>query len=140
MKTMLMALMSFIFCSTLLVAQEKAEDSRKEAKPHEFALKELDIFHEALHPLVHEALPNKDYTAIRAGLEDLLTKAKAIEKARLPRKFASRRKEFQKQSKLLVSQLADMNEVKDKVDGDTLGKKFNDMHETFETLVELVRE
>ena len=33
-----------------------------------------------------------------------------------------------------------MNDVKDKVDGDTLGKKFNDMHETFETLVELLKE
>jgi hypothetical protein len=140
MKTMLMAFLSVSLCSTLLLAQEKAEDTKKVTKLHEFALKELDIFHDALHPLVHEALPNNDYTTIRAGLQDLLTKAKAIEKARLPRKFASRRKEFQKQSKLLVSQLADMNEVKNKIDGDTLGKKFNDMHETFETLVELVRE
>ena len=140
MKTMLIILVSVVLNSVSLVAQEKAEDSKKATKPHEFVLKELDVFHVALHPLVHEALPNSDYSTIRAGLEDLLMKAKAIEKARLPKKFTSRRKEFQKQSKLLVTQLADMNEVKDKVDGDTLGKKFNDMHETFETLVELLKE
>ena len=126
--------------SSITYAQEKEQHGEREAMRHSFALKELGVFHDALHPLVHESYPEGDFDTIRAGLESLLEKAKAIEKAKLPKKLVGRKKEFQKQSKELVTQLTEMIEIKDIVDDETLGMKFNDMHETFETLVHLVGE
>ncbi len=138
MKSFLIVAMALVLCS-ISYAQEKQHDEQGGMK-HSFALKELDVFHDALHPLVHESYPEGDFDTIRAGLENLLDKAKAIEKARLPKKLAGRKKGFLKQSKELVTQLTEMIEIKDVVDNDILGMKFNDMHETFEGLVQLLTE
>ncbi len=139
MKPLLIVAMVLALCS-ITYAQEKELHGEQEGMKHSFALKELDAFHDALHPLVHESYPDGDFDTIRAGLENLLDKAKAIEKAKIPKKLAGRRKEFQKQSKELVAQLNEMIEIKDVVDDEMLGTKFNDMHETFESLVHLLRE
>jgi len=139
MRPFLVASMVLALCS-ITSAQEKETPGEREAMKHSFALKELGIFHDALHPLVHESYPDGDFDTIRAGLESLLEKAKAIEKAKLPKKLVGRKKEFQKQSKELVAQLTEMIEIKEIVDDETLGTKFNDMHETFETLMHLVGE
>lgn len=138
MKPFLIVAMVLVLCS-ISYAQEK-QHGEQEGMKHSFALKELDVFHDALHPLVHESYPEGDFDTIRAGLENLLDKAKAIEKARLPKKLAGRKKGFLKQSKELVTQLTEMIEIKDVVDDDILGMKFNDMHETFEGLVQLLTE
>ena len=139
MKPFLIVAMALVLCS-VTYAQEKEQHGEQEGMKHSFALKELDIFHDALHPLVHESYPKGGFDTIRANLENILDKAKAIEKAKLPKKFAGRKKEFQKRSKELVTQLTEMIEIKDIVDDDTLGMKFNDMHETFESLVHLLQE
>lgn len=136
----LFVITSVLVLSCFTYAQKKEHHEGHEGKKHSFALKELDVFHDALHPLVHESYPDGDFETIRAGLEDLLVRAEAIQKAKLPKKLAGRKKEFQKQSKELVGQLHEMIGMKDVVDDETLGVKFNDMHETFETLVNLLRE
>lgn len=138
MKSFLIVAMALVLCS-ISYAQEK-QHGEQEGMKHSFALKELDVFHDALHPLVHESYPEGDFDTIRAGLENLLDKAKAIEKARLPKKLAGRKKGFLKQSKELVTQLIEMIEIMGVVDDDILGTKFNDMHETFEGLVQLLTE
>lgn len=138
MKPFLIVAIILVLCS-ISYAQEK-QHGEQEGMKHSFALIELDVFHDALHPLVHESYPEGDFDTIRAGLENLLDKAKAIEKARLPKKLAGRKKGFLKQSKELVTQLTEMIEIKDVVDDDILGMKFNDMHETFEGLVQLLTE
>ena len=117
---------------------ESKHDMKQEHKGHDFALKELDEFHDLLHPLVHDAYENGDFETIRAGLGDLVPKAVAIEKVKLPKKYDSRKKEFQKQAKLLVSQVKDLAQIKDKVDDEILGSKFDEMHETFEHLAGLL--
>jgi hypothetical protein len=121
-------------------AQEEAKDTTHAKMEHHFGVKELDAFHETLHPLVHESLPDNDYETIRARIGDLQEQAIAIEKAKLPKKFASRKKEFQQQTKVLIEQLTELNEIKDKVDDDTFVKKFHEMHEAFEQLAGLLME
>ena len=123
-------------------AQEVAKDTMhvKAKVEHHFGIKELDVFHKTLHPLVHESMPDGDYETIRAHIGDLQEEAMAIGKAKLPKKFASRKKEFQKQSQVLVEQLTELNEIKDKVDDDTFVNKFNEMHEAFEQLAGLLTE
>ena len=51
------------------------------------SLPELEHFHDILQPLWHEALPNKDYAAIKAAIPDLKERAQAIVNARLPAKY-----------------------------------------------------
>ena len=54
------------------LSQEHAEESTEAKMEHHFAIKELDSFHEVLHPLVYHALPEKNNEAIRNQLDKLL--------------------------------------------------------------------
>jgi hypothetical protein len=137
MKTLIAIVIGFVATSGILSAQEKKEEGKK-SEPA-FALKEMNVFHKILHPLVHDALPNNDFAAIRSNLDTLLAEAKAIQQAKLPKKFAGRKEEFEKQTEELVSQLTDLVSMKDIVDDATLEKLFNDMHESFESLGEILR-
>jgi hypothetical protein len=137
--TLLLALATFT--ATSFSQEKEKEESKADHKKseHGFALKELTAFHNVLHPLVHESLPGNDFPAIRKGLDELLDKAMAIGKAKLPKKLQGRSKEFKKKSSELVMQLKEMVETKDKVDDATIEKQFNEMHETFESLAELLK-
>jgi hypothetical protein len=106
---------------------------------HGFTLKELDTFHEILHPLVHESYPKGDYATICSHLDTLLQSAMALEKAKLPKRLKGVRKEFVAQSKVLTGEVKELLTLSDKVDDTIFGEKFNDMHETFEHLAELLR-
>ena len=135
MKTLLLVVMALLFAGmTSVVAQTKAAK-----KKPAFAMKELKAFHDVLHPLVHDALPKSDFGRIRGGLEKLLEKAKAIQAAKLPKPLEGRSQEFENVSESLVAGLEDMVSMKDKVDDATIEKLFNEMHDTFEQLVEITR-
>ena len=138
MKTLVAIVLGLVATSGVL---STAQDQKQEGKKSEpaFALKEMNVFHKILHPLVHDALPNNDFAAIRSKLDTLLAEAKALQQAKLPKKFAGRKEEFKRQTEELVSQLTDLVSMKDIVDDATLEKLFNDMHESFESLGEILR-
>jgi hypothetical protein len=138
MRVFISIVLTFLVTSGALRAAEEQKQAEKKSEPA-FAIKEMNVFHKILHPLVHDALPKEDFAAIRGKLDTLLAEAKAIQHAKLPKKFAGRKDEFEKQSAELVSQLADLVSMKDIVDDATLEKLFNDMHESFESLGEILR-
>lgn len=138
MKILIAIVLTFVVTSGMLATAQEQKQEAKKSEPA-FALKEMNVFHKMLHPLVHDALPNSDFTAIRSKLDTLLAEGKAIRQAKLPKKFAGRKEEFEKQSEELVSELKDLVSMKDIVDDATLEKLFNDMHESFESLGEILR-
>src|SRR5918992_819914 len=52
---------------------------------HGFSVKEYENFHDVLHPLEHEALPNNDFKTIRARAGELVKLGEAIIKLGVPR-------------------------------------------------------
>jgi hypothetical protein len=141
-RTLVMKIMTcsilVVMISTLGCGQEQAEDFPKGKMEHHFAIKELDSFHDVLHPLVHDALPEKDYEAIRSQLDKLLEYATAIDEASLPEEYAPKNKEFKNLSKLLVSQINELQQLGEKSNEETFEAKFEEMHETFETLAHML--
>jgi hypothetical protein len=119
-------------------SQEHAEESTETKMEHHFAIKELDSFHDILHPLVHHALPEEDYEVIRSQLDKLLEYATAIDEASLPEEYALKNKQFKKLSKLLVSQINELHGMGAKPDEEMFEAKFAEMHETFETLAHML--
>ena len=136
MKVLGLLALTFVITSGMLAAAQEQKEKKSET---DFPIREMAVFHHILHPLVHDALPKGDFGAIREKLDTLLAEANAIHKAKLPKKFAGRKEEFDNGSKKLVSQLTDMVAMKDIVDEATMEKLFNDMHESFESLAELLR-
>lgn len=123
---------------TMGCGQEHAEESTEAQMEHDFAIKELDSFHDILHPLIHHALPEKDYEAIRIQLDKLTKYATAIDEASLSEEYASKNKEFKNLSKLLVFQINELHEIGERPDQEMFEVKFEEMHETFETLAHML--
>ena len=116
-----------------------AQDMKhSEGKEHSFAVKELDKFHDMLRPLFHESLEKGDFDAIRMGIDSLYQRAVAIEKSKLPKKFSGKKSQFQKSAKQLVAQLSFMKKNKSTMDNEKLKSKFEEMHNKFESLAELL--
>ena len=66
MKTMTCSILLLMISTfTRGLGQEHAQEPIEAKMEHDFAIKELDSLHDILHPLVDDALPDKDYEAIR---------------------------------------------------------------------------
>ena len=61
-----------------------------DTREHSFGAKEFDSFHDILHPLQHEALPNDDFKTIRARAPALHRIGQSITKRPAPRGVTDR--------------------------------------------------
>ena len=139
MKFILSVILTFtLLCSPNLLAQEKSDTSAKHEHEEMGTVKEVDAFHELLHPLVHESYPKNDFATIRKAIPKLLKSGKAIKSAKLPAELAGKKDAYAKYSKKLVNQLTDLNKKKDKLSDKDFRSKFMEMHDTFESIVDIV--
>jgi hypothetical protein len=120
-----------------VMAQPKS--SNPAADEHAVPVKELNEFHDALHPLVHDSMPKGDLNAVRAKLDLLQKRAVAVQKAPIPKEFASRSKEYDRLSAQLTKQVNELKALKRPEDREAFTKTFDAMHETYEELAGLVR-
>lgn len=127
---------SLLLASPGALSQPKSEKTTDE---HAVGMKELTEFHEVLHPLVHDAMPKGDLDAVRSKLDILSKRAVKIQKAGIPKEFASRSKEFDRLSAQLTKQVNELKGLKKKEDTEAFTKTFDAMHETYEELAGLVR-
>ena len=63
------------------------------APQHGFSVKQYEEFHDVLHPLEHEALPKKDFRAIRAKSGLLVKRGQAIVRLGMPASMGEENKE-----------------------------------------------
>jgi hypothetical protein len=102
-------------------------------------VKEVDGFHELLHPLVHEAMPNKDAGTIRKGLPALMASAAAIKNAHLPQSMQKKKTAFKNAARKLQAQVEKLNKTKSRLTDLELLEKFGQIHETFELIDNMIR-
>ena len=135
------AIMTIVLFSgiTTLYAQEKKEVPETKSKAATISVKGLDEFHELLHPLIHEAYPEKDFASIRKALPNLVKAAETMAKATLSKEMTPKKAEYRKESKKLVKQLKAMKDRKDRLSDEQLGKQFMEMHDTFEGIMEMTQ-
>ena len=102
---------------------------------HGFSVKEYEDFHEVLHPLEHEALPNNDFKTIRAKAGELVKRGQAILKLGVPgnveKKYVD---EFKEWLETFGDALARFEtDVKEGTD-DELRDSYSAVHDSFEML------
>jgi hypothetical protein len=104
-----------------------------------FSVKEYNKFHDVLHPLQHEALPNKDWARIRSNSGEFVKRGKAIVKVGVPAGVPkTKAEEFRKELKKFNTALNKFNrDAKSGGDGD-LEASFAAVHDSFEMLVGLL--
>jgi hypothetical protein len=108
------------------------------AVQHGFQIKEYELFHDILHPLQHEALPQEDFQRIRLMANELVTRGKAIVKLGVPEAPKANRREFAKSLREFDKALARFK-TDAKADNNTkLKKSYIAVHDSFEKLADLV--
>ena len=127
-----------IICGTIF-AQEKPSPGEQQHEMSSTTIKELDAFPELLHPLVYKAYPNKDFAAIKEALPRLVECAATVKNVNAPKNLIDRKKAYKTESRRLYKQLADLNKKKDKLSDEEFGKRFLEMHDTFEKVMEITR-
>ena len=77
-----------LLLSTVFLFSAKSTDAithvGQHDKKHGLSVKQYEAFHDVLHPLEHEALPNKDFRRIRAKSALLMKRGLAIVKLGVP--------------------------------------------------------
>ena len=119
---------------TLPTAAQEGHGSK-----HGFSVKQYEDFHDVLHPLEHEALPNKNFKEIRAKSALLIRRGRAIVRLGIPRGTSKENraefaKELTKFSKALTKYNADARRGTDT----QLEASYSAVHESFEMLVAIL--
>ncbi len=142
-----LALVSFIIALLSLagdqaIAREQhAEHGKRHGqehgKEHGFGVTAFDKFHNILHPLQHEALPNKDYKTIRAKSTELVAAGRAIERLGTPKGVRQSRSYRAKLNKFSVA-LRRYRQDAAKGSDDQLHTSYVAVHDTFEELAHML--
>jgi hypothetical protein len=107
------------------------------AEEEHFSVKEYNEFHDVLHPLQHEALPNKDFKTIRAQSAELVTRGEAIVKLGVPAKVKNAA-EFEKELKKFADALAKFKSDATSATDAQLEESYLAVHDTFEMLAHML--
>lgn len=109
------------------------------ATQHHFNAKEYEEFHDVLHPLEHEALPNKDYRRIRSQSGELVKRGKAIVKSGIPDALVGdRRTEFVAEMKAFDGALNKFKSVARRGSNSKLASSYSAVHDSFEKLMAML--
>lgn len=118
-----------LFCSLNLV--HAAALGPEPASP-----KEYDSFHELLHPLEHDALPQKDFKRIRENAGELIKRGKAIVKLGVPNGTAEKNvAEFRKELRKFDGALKQLSTAAKKGNDTQVETTFSAVHDSFEVLM-----
>ena len=122
-----------LLCSSLTLLAFAGSSGRSS---EEFSVKQYSDFHDLLHPLQHEALPQKDFARFRSNATKLVRRGQAIVRVGAPRgtakdKIAEFRKELRKfDAALKTFRKAARNGTDAEVEA-----SFSSVHDSFEMLV-----
>ncbi len=109
------------------------------AGQHGFSVKQYETFHDVLHPLEHEALPQKDFPRIRARSRELVKRGYAIVKLGVPRGTSKeQRKEFTAGLKTFSRALVKFRANARTGTDEQLKVSYSAVHDTFETLASIL--
>lgn len=97
-------------------------------------VKELESFHLVLYPLWHEALPNKDYKAIKASTPALQEKMNVLMKVELPEKSKQIAPQFTEKRKALKASVDDLVKACNGKDSKKIEDKLAKMHTAYQEL------
>jgi hypothetical protein len=106
---------------------------------HNFSAKEYEEFHDVLHPLEHDALPNKDYRRIRSQTGELVKRGRAIVKSGVPEALVDqKREEFKAELKTFDAALNRLRSVARRGSNTKLASSYSAVHDSFEKLMSML--
>jgi hypothetical protein len=102
-------------------------------------LKEMDEFHKTLYVVYHDYLPNKNYEMLGKVTEDLIKKAEAITRAKLPARIETKKDTFNLAAAELLTSTQDLKKrvkSKNKVSIDAAVENMHKKYQNLEVIFE----
>ncbi len=113
--------------------------SHREPLGEAFSVSEYESFHDVLHPLEHEALPNKDFTRIRSQAPELIRLGRAIVKLGVPKGTAQQHlNEFRSELERFAGALESFSTKAKSGSDNDLARSYSAVHDSFEMLAALL--
>jgi hypothetical protein len=97
-------------------------------------MKEMEQFHLVLYPLWHEAMPNKNYQAIKEAVPSLESKMDALMKAEIPKDFKDIETPIIEKREALGKAVEDLANVCRKNKDNEIIDKLTQMHDSYRAL------
>lgn len=133
MRTRTGFLFTGLLSATLLLIITAGSNAAFRIAGEHFSVKEYNEFHEVLHPLQHEALPNRDFKTIRARAGELTTLGEAIVKLGTPT-GVKEATEFQNELKVFAAAIAKFKTDAANANDAQLEESYLAVHDSFEML------
>jgi hypothetical protein len=128
-----------IFVFTVLLSCLFFVANKTTQAQHGFSVPQYEQFHDVLHPLEHEALPNKDFRRIRNKTPELVRRGKAIVAVGVPAGTKEERKqEFATELKKFDKALWKLRSDARKGSNTKLKASYSAVHDSFEMLAAMV--
>ena len=96
--------------------------------------REIEQFHLVLYPLWHQALPDKDYQAIKAAIPSLEEKMDALMRAPFPQRFKALEPQFIQKREALKISVEELADVCRQNKEEKIIDKLTQMHEAYREL------
>ena len=133
----LLRIVAFFLATTFMVTLS-VHSSLSATVPKISRAEAYERFHEVLHPLQHEALPQKNFAEIRRRSNDLLKRGKVIVSLGVRQAPKRNREEFAKVLSRFERALATLKADAKKGSDADLEKSFTAVHDLYEELDALV--
>ena len=101
------------------------------------ALKEIDLFHQALYKLYHYDLPAWNTEAVRASVAAMMDRMAVLERANLPERMASRQKAFETRRRLLGEAVRALDTVAEALERARVEEAVEKVHDRYRSLEEI---
>lgn len=131
--------LAFLFSPVVSIEMRASVNLQEHQGKHGFGFKQYDEFHDVLHPLQHEALPNKDFKTIRTKSALLIQRGRAVVKLGTPAKIsADHRAEFVTELRKFSQALTKFRNDAKRGSDSQLEVSYSAVHDSFEMLAALL--
>lgn len=97
-------------------------------------IRELDEFHLVLYPLWHQAMPNKDYQAVKAAIPSLEKRLADLMRAQLPQRSKGTEPQFLEKREALSQAVHELADVCRQDEDEKIFDSLTQMHEAYRAL------
>jgi hypothetical protein len=125
----------FLVFSTLMVFSSCQQQEQSQAK---LEITELEEMHHFIHPMWHDAYPNKDSEQLKALYPDLEQQFKKLQDATFPEEWEDKKMHWQGGVKQMEKTLGEYKSALDQNDKEGLLTAAKKLHDNFESLMMIV--
>ena len=129
----------YLLGACLLIPATVFSQEKTDSAEHVTTVPELDAFHDVIHPMWHDAYPEKDIAALKGFVPQLIEHMEALNKAELPVALKDKETEWKKQLLELNTAVKEYEKAAASGDAQSLLSAAEELHNQYRLMRQLIR-